>query len=95
MKAIQPVNIWSNGQNVQANNLDMYVVNDNLSSSATFYYQLLKVETDGEGNTTSSQQLAQGNLTISGTDYDNWNANPDINNAAYVWAAGQLNLTLA
>jgi hypothetical protein len=92
MKAIQPVNIWSGGQSLQANNLDMYVISDNLSSSATFYYQLLKVETIDDN--TSTQQLAQGNLTISGTDYDNWNATPDINDAAYVWAAGQLNLTL-
>jgi hypothetical protein len=93
MKAIQPVNIWTGGQSLQANNLDMYVISDNLSSSATFYYQLLKVETIDDN--TSTQQLAQGNLTISGTDYDNWNATPDINDAAFVWAAGQLNLTLA
>ena len=93
MKAIQPVNIWSGGQSLQANNLDMYVINDNLSSSATFYYQLLKVETIDDNTTT--QQLAQGNLTMSGTDYDNWNTTPDINDAAFVWAAGQLNLTLA
>jgi hypothetical protein len=93
MKAIQPVNIWSGGQSLQANNLDMYIINDNLSSSATFYYQLLKVETIDDN--TSSQQLAQGNLTISGTDYDNWNTTPDINDAAFIWAAGQLNLTLA
>jgi hypothetical protein len=53
----------------------------------------LKVETIDDN--TSTQQWAQGNLTISGTDYDNWNATPDINDAAYVWAAGQLNLTLA
>ena len=93
MKAIQPVNIWSGGQSLQANNINMYVVNDNLSSAATFYYQLLKVETIDDN--TSTQQLAQGNLTMSGTDYDNWNTTPDINDAAFVWAAGQLNLTLA
>jgi hypothetical protein len=93
MKAIQPVNIWSGGQSLQANNLDMYVISDNLSSSATFYYQLLKVETIDDN--TSTQQLAQGNLTMSGTDYDNWNTTPDINDAAFIWAAGQLNLTLA
>jgi hypothetical protein len=93
MKAIQPVNIWAGGQNVQANNLDMYIVNDNLSSSATFYYQLLSVTTDGEVNT-SSQSLVQGNLIMDGTDYENWGNSGDINNAAYVWAAGQLNLTL-
>jgi hypothetical protein len=54
MKAIQPVNIWSGGQSLQANNINMYVVNDNLSSAATFYYQLLKVETIDDN--TSTQQ---------------------------------------
>ena len=94
MKAIQLVNIWSGGQSFQANNLDMYIINDNLSSSATFYYQLLSVVTDEEGNTTTSSPLAQGNLTINGTDYENWSDGSDINNAAYVWAANQLNLIL-
>lgn len=85
MKEIQPVNIWVNGEQKQAVNLGMYIINDNLSTSATFYYQLFDEDL---------QQLAQGNLTISGTDYDNWNANPNINDAAYTWAATQLNLTL-
>lgn len=93
MREIQPINIWSNGQSLQANNLDMYIINDNLSSSATFYYQLLKVTTDQEGQT-SSQQLSQGNLTMSGTDYNNWGNVGDINDEAYTWAAEQLNLTL-
>jgi hypothetical protein len=94
MRPIQPIDIWSGGQQVQANNLDMYVINDNLSTSATFYYQVLSV-TYSQDNIMTTQQLAQGNLTMNGTDYDNWNANPDINDAAYTWAAQQLNLTLA
>jgi hypothetical protein len=93
MKEIQPITLWVNGQSVQANNISMYIINDNLLSSATFYYQLLNVTTDQDGNTTSSQ-LAQGNLTISGTDYDNWGDSGNINDEAYVWAASQLNLTL-
>ena len=93
MKEIQPVNIWSNGQQVQANNINMYIINDNLSSAATFYYQLLSVTTDQDGNTSSSQ-LSQGNLTISGTDYETWGDNGNINDEAYVWATGQLNLIL-
>jgi hypothetical protein len=93
MKEIQPVGIWVNGQQVQANNLAMYIINDNLSSSATFYYQLLSVTT-GQDGATNSSQLAQGNLTISGTDYDNWGESGNINDQAYVWAAQQLNLTL-
>jgi hypothetical protein len=66
----------------------MFIVNDDLSSSATFSYQLLNVTVNG------SQSLANGNLTISGTDYENWGNSGDINNEAYVWAAQQLNLTL-
>ena len=92
MKQIQPVNIWSDGQQKQANNINMYVVNDNLADSATFYYQLLKVT--GSGETETSEQLAQGNLTMSGTDYENWGDSGDINEEVYVWAAEQLNLTL-
>lgn len=93
MKAIQPVNAWFNGQQMQANNLGMILINDDLSSTATFYYQLLSVTTDQDGNTTT-QQLAQGNLTMSGTDYENWGASGSINDEAYTWAAQQLNLTL-
>lgn len=93
MKAIQPVNAWFNGQQMQANNLGMILINDDLSSTATFYYQLLSVTTDQDGNTTT-QQLAQGNLTMSGTDYQNWGAGGSINDEAYTWAAQQLNLTL-
>lgn len=93
MKAIQPISVWFNGEQVQANSLNLYVVNDNLASSATFCYQLLNVTVDQEG-TALSQQLSQGNLTMSGTDYQNWGNTGDINDEAYVWAAQQLNLTL-
>jgi hypothetical protein len=85
MKAIQPVNIWVNGQNQQGVWLNAYIINDNLSSSATFYWSILDV---------TELQLAQGNLTIQGQDYIDWNANPDINDDAYVWIAQQLGLTL-
>ena len=93
MRGIQPVDIWSNGQSLQANNLSMYSINDNLSSSATFYYQLLNITINQDGNTTSSP-LSQGNLTMDGTDYENWGENGNINDEAYVWAADKLNLTL-
>lgn len=94
MKAITPVSIWAGGQTKTANNLELAIVHDNLESSATFYWQLLAVTTDGDGNT-SSESLAQGNLTIAGTDYDNWGNQGDVNDEAYTWAAGQLNLQLS
>jgi hypothetical protein len=90
MKQITPVQIWKNGQLQQADNLNMYIVHDNLLSSATFYYQLIDSSPSGSG----SFPLSDGNLTINGQDYIDWGEEEDINDAAYVWAAGELNLTL-
>ena len=93
MKQIQPITSWSNGQQVQANTLNMNIINDNLSTSATFYYQILAVVTDEDNNTTSTQ-VAEGNLHMGGIDYETWGDAADINEAAYVWGAQQLNLIL-
>jgi hypothetical protein len=81
MKQIQPISIWDNGTVQEATVLNAYAINDNLSTSATFYYSLLSE---------SMQQLAQGNLTMSGDDYDAW----ETNDYAYDWVAAQLNLTI-
>jgi hypothetical protein len=86
MKAIQPVSIWANGVNSQATQLSLNIINDNLSTSATLYYQLL---------TEDGTQLAQGNLTIDGEEYQTWGEASDINNAAYDIACSKLSLTLA
>lgn len=113
MVPIQPVSVWFNGVETPANRLNLYVINDNLKDTATFYYALL-VETEVTTTTTTTSetpgpvppptpgpimnnivQVAQGNLTMTGQDYTNWNQEPDINEAAYVWAATKLNLTLA
>jgi hypothetical protein len=93
MKQIQPITTWSNGQQVQANTLMMYSINDDLSTNATFYYKILAAITDIDGNITTTR-VAEGNLSIDGADYEAWGANDDINEAAYIWAAQQLNLTL-
>ena len=85
MKQIQPVTIWQNGVNSQATQLSLVIINDNLSTSATFYYQLLSED---------NVQLSQGNLTIDGTEYDDWGNSDDINDDAYVIAASKLSLTL-
>lgn len=90
MRQIQPINIWSGGQQKSANTLNMYIINDNLTTSATFYYQLLTVA-NGE---TSGEILADGNLIIEGQDYESWGEGGDINLEAYTWAALQLNLIL-
>lgn len=81
MKQIQAVQIWQNGQVQSATILNAYCINDNLSTSATFYYALLSE---------SQQSLAQGNLTMIGEAYDAW----ETNGQAFSWVAEQLNLTI-
>ena len=85
MKQIQPVSIWYNGSMVQATIYNMTSISDNLSTSATFYYQLFSA---------TNQQLADGNLTMDGFDYQAYSTSPDSNSYAYSWGASKLNLTL-
>jgi hypothetical protein len=85
MKQIQPVSIWYNGQMIQATLFNMTSISDDLSTNAIFYYQLLSA---------NNQQLADGNLTMTGFDYEAYSTSPDSNAYAYQWGATQLNLTL-
>ena len=86
MKTIEAVQIWDNGQVLEAKILNAYCINDNLSTSGTFYYQLLSENVD----LTVGQQLTQGNLTMTGDAYQAW----QTNDYAYDWVAAQLNLTI-
>jgi hypothetical protein len=79
MKTIEPVVFPLNLGT--ATILKAYCINDNLSSSATFYYALLS---------DTQSQLQQGNLTMTGTDYDNW----ATNEYAYEWVAQQIDVTI-
>jgi hypothetical protein len=81
MKTIQSVPIWNNGSPKNATILNAYSVSDNLIDSATFYYALLS---------SNLEQLAQGNLTMSGADYQDWQQNT----FAWEWIASELNLTI-
>jgi hypothetical protein len=90
MKTIQSVNVWQNGQMKSATKFDLNIVYDNLESSASFFYQLLEILVDAEGNESTSQ-VAQGNLVMDGEEYQNWD---DTNDSAYIWGANQLSLTI-
>jgi hypothetical protein len=81
MVLIQPVTIWNNGIESTASILNLWCVNDNLSNQATFCYQML---------TDNMNCLSQANLTMTGSDYANW----QTNQYAYDWAANRLNLTI-
>jgi hypothetical protein len=92
MKSIEPVTIWKNGESQEANLLNAYIINDNLQSSCSFYYSLCA---SGEGTEAMplviGQMLAEGNINMSGQDYLDWD---NSNEAAYVYIAEKLNLTL-
>ena len=90
MKSIQSVQVWKNGEEKQANTFNLILINDDLATSATFYYQLLASSTDEEGNV-STEQLADGNCGMNGEDYQNWD---DSNDGAYSFCAEKLNLTI-
>lgn len=89
MKTIQAVNVWSNGQVKSATKFNMNSIFDNLEDSATFYYELLAVNVDQDGNE-STEQVSQGNLSLT-ADYDSWDGSNDW---AYTWGAGKLGLTI-
>lgn len=88
MKPIEPIQIWKNGESQEANLLNAYIINDNLQSSCSFYYQLCS---SGEQPDTIGQSLAEGNVSMSGEDYLGWTGDNDY---AFSYIAEQLNLTL-
>jgi len=92
MKQIETIKIWKNGQSQEATILNAYIINDNLATSCSFYYQLCSM---GEGSelfiTSIGQTLADGNVTMDGENYLLWNGD---NNDAYSYIAAELNLTL-
>jgi hypothetical protein len=85
MKQIQPIQIWVNGADQTATLFNLIIINDNLTNSATFYYQLLDAD---------AVKLTDGNLTMGEPDYDVWGSTADVNQAAYDWAASKLSITL-
>ena len=95
-KQISPVTIWTNGTSKVAEYLQVTGINDNYESSATNYWALFTKVVDAEGVESQGEQVAQGNLTISGQDYINWGDQPAmaINAWIYQWSAEQLNLTI-
>ena len=88
MKQIEPITIWKNGESQEANLLNAYIINDNLATSCSFYYQLCS---SGEQPDSIGQSLAEGNVTMDGENYSLWNGD---NNDAYSYIAAELNLTL-
>lgn len=86
MKLIEEVSIWDNGSQKKATILNAYVINLVLNDSATFYYSLSAQNADGA----VSENLSQGNLSMTGQDYEDW----VIDNDAWDYIAKSLNLVI-
>jgi hypothetical protein len=85
---IQPITSWQNGELKQANDFYLESRFDNLLNTAIFQYTLQNIDDEG----VLVDILVNGELTITGEDYALWNAESDVNTAAYNWAATKLNL---
>jgi hypothetical protein len=90
MKKVQPFNIWVNGQMKSVKYMFLRCGTDNLKDSAIFYFSLHEATADKDGKEISGNVLTEGNITMSGTDYDGW----ETNEYAWTWAAQKLNITL-
>ena len=82
MKEIQSVQMWNNGQAVEATILNAYAVNVTLGTAATFWWGLLD---------DSKVVLTQGNLNMTGEEYAKWGENDSY---AWEFIATSLNLTI-
>jgi hypothetical protein len=91
MKQIESIQIWKNGQSLTASILDAIIINDNLSSSCTFYWMLKEADSVVDEQTIAGQVLADGNATMTGEDYDNWDGSNDY---AFEYIAEQINVTI-
>jgi len=91
MREIQPIQIWKNGEVKTASILDAQIISDNLQSNCTFYWQLKEADSVVDEQTISGQTLADGNASLSGEDYDNWDGSNDY---AFSYIATQINVVL-
>lgn len=92
MRQIESVTIWNDGQEKTANILTAKIVQDNLETECNFFYELCE---GGQGTEEmplhQGISLVAGNVLMTGEDYLAWD---NSNEAAYVYIAEKLNLTL-
>lgn len=86
MKNIQAKSIWVNGEEKNAELINVYSIYDDLSTMATFKYELLTID---------KIELAKGNIDIANEEYLLWGVATDINLSAYEYVVQKLNLILA
>jgi BioD-like phosphotransacetylase family protein len=80
---IREFKIWANGQQLDADNLDVICVEEDFETFANFRWTL----TDSTGQT-----LSQGFLKMTGTDYADYITKPNHGNAAVLFVMRELKL---
>lgn len=80
---IKPIKVWKAGNTVDADEIDLTIVFDDLESYAKVYYSL---------KDSTGAQVADGNVDISGADYRQWNTAPNRINWAYNFTIRALRL---
>ena len=86
MKTIEPILIWTNGEEKEASILNAYASVVNLNTNATFNYFLFELSDDGN----IGQQLRTGTLDMTNEEYALWNTD----DVAWDFVASKLNLII-
>jgi hypothetical protein len=71
---VNPVKVWKDGKTVDGVDLDVDVAYENLDNMVRFYYQL---------KDSTGAQIANGNVEMSGEDYEDYKSKPNHARAAY------------
>ena len=71
---VNPVKVWKNGQTLDGVDLDVDVAYEDLDKMVRFYYQL---------KDSAGAQIANGNVEVSGKDYDEYKTLPNHAQRAY------------
>jgi hypothetical protein len=72
---VNPVKVWRNGATLDGVDLDVSVAYEDLESMVRFYYEL---------KDSTGAQIANGNVEVTGDDYDDYKTKPNHAQRAYV-----------
>ena len=91
MKQIQPIQIWTASGTKTAEFFDARIIADDLETNCTFYWNLNASSVSEDGSKQPAEQLADGNVSMSGEDYLAWDGS---NAAAYQFVASSIGVVI-
>jgi hypothetical protein len=71
---VNPVKVWKNGASVNGVDLDVAVAYEDFENMVRFYYEL---------KDSTGAQIANGNVEVTGADYDDYKSKPNHDKRAY------------